>query len=104
MALVLRQTNARFESVAAEISGVVRDMPACNSLTVVLQEFDRLQQEFAAVSDVLDHCTRHGDGTVRRSVDAVAAVTVSGVRDRLAEYLSGMPQEPLASDAGDVEF
>src|SRR5260370_10949464 len=58
LATILRENVARLEGTVSRVSEMVlvRSGPAERDLIVTLQDFDRLQQEFAALVDVMAHC------------------------------------------------
>src|SRR5262249_8920161 len=58
LTVILRETLGRLEGTVGRVSEMVltRSGPADRELIVTLQDFDRLQQEFAALVDVISHC------------------------------------------------
>jgi hypothetical protein len=113
VATMMRQTVERFEDTVGRISELVvtrSDRPDRN-LVVALQDFDRLQQEFMALGDVIAYFsatagdTRAGDSwTDHHGHRAIAAITVADLRDRLILHLKGGPRELSAEEAEDVVF
>jgi hypothetical protein len=96
MAIVLRETVAAFEDTVARITEMTvlrHGGNADRDLVVALQEFDKLQQEFATVSDIL------------LRLSAPPAIAIAGLRDRLARQLGNKEDDlELSPRIGDVEF
>ncbi len=92
---MLRSTLGRFEATAGRVTELVlqRKNSADRELIVGLQDFDRLQQEFAALIETLsryaagpvEHASTAGHGEQLRA--AIAAITVGELRDRLMQSL-----------------
>jgi len=89
---VLSDTLVRFEKISGGVTEQVlsRGSAADHDLIVALQDFDRLQQEFAALSEVIALCARvssnvggnNGDhGSFGH--DAIAKVPLADVKNRL---------------------
>jgi hypothetical protein len=96
VATVLREAVVRFEETTARITERVAGHPTRDSeLVVTLQDFDRLQQEFVALAEVLaraaaksrDSWSRAPDGT-HPAEDAIAAVSIADVKKRLMRQLT----------------
>jgi hypothetical protein len=96
VATVLHEAVVRLERTSSRISERVAGHPARDrQLVVTLQEFDRLQQEFVALAEVLaraagksgDSWSRAADGS-HPAEDAIAAVSIGDVKDRLMRHLS----------------
>jgi hypothetical protein len=95
-ASALRDAVTRFEQTSAGISQYVASRPneANRELIVTLQAFDRLNQEFVALAEVLtiaaskssESWTR-ADGGVHPAEDAIASVTISELKERLMRHL-----------------
>ena len=111
---LLRETVQRFETISNGVSEAVmaRSHMADRDLIVTLQAFDRLQQEFVAVADVL---SRHpgalgdpladGGGHARGEAEAIAAIAVSDLKQRLLNHLQrdrGNEIDPAPD--GEAEF
>lgn len=110
MAIVLRETVAAFEDTVARITEMTvlrHGGNADRDLVVALQEFDKLQQEFATVSDILLRLSAppHEEG-LPSSAELLPAIAIAGLRDRLARQLSDNEEEDLqlSPKPGDVEF
>jgi hypothetical protein len=108
LTVVLRETLGRLEGTVDRVSEMVltRSGPADRELIVTLQDFDRLQQELAALVDVISHCAAtsgswSGDSwTDQHGRKAVAAITVADLKHRFLRHLDGAISE-LASDGTD---
>ena len=109
LATVLRDTIGRLEGTVGRVSEMVlvRSGPAERELIVTLQDFDRLQQELAALVDVISHCAAtsgswSGDSwTDHHGRKAVAAITVADLKQRFLRQLDGATSELAASDGSD---
>jgi hypothetical protein len=113
VATMLRQTLERFEETHGRIAELVvtrSDRPDRN-LVVALQDFDRLQQEFAALADVVAYFAATSE---ERAADswadhhghrAIAAISVADLRDRMIRHLRGATAElAVPADSEDVVF
>jgi hypothetical protein len=92
---LLRETVQRFETISGGVTDAVmsRAGMADRELIVTLQAFDRLQQEFIAVADVLSRYSgalgdpsRNGKAA-RIEDDAIAMIAVSDLKARLLRHL-----------------
>jgi hypothetical protein len=111
MAIVLRETVSAFEDTVARITEMTvlrHGGNADRDLVVALQEFDRLQQEFATLSDILLRLSAppQEDATAPpSSSELIPAIAIAGLRDRLARRLSDDDTDlELSPRPGDVEF
>lgn len=95
-ASALRDAVTRFEQTSAGISAYVASRPndANRDLIVTLQAFDRLNQEFVALAEVLTHAaSKSSDSWMRPergghpAEDAIASVTISELKERLMRHL-----------------
>lgn len=95
-ASALRDAVTRFEQTSAGISQYVASRPneANRELIVTLQAFDRLNQEFVALADVLTiAASKSGEswtrpeGGVHPAEDAISSVTISELKERLMRHL-----------------
>ena len=108
LTVILRETLGRLEGTVGRVSEMVltRSGAADRELIVTLQDFDRLQQELAALVDVISHCAAtsgswSGDSwTDQHGRKAVAAITVADLKNRFLRHLDGVISE-LASDGTD---
>jgi hypothetical protein len=95
-ASALRDAVTRFEQTSAGISEYVATRPneANRDLIVTLQAFDRLNQEFVALAEVLtlaaskssESWTRT-EGGLHPAEDAISSVTISDLKERLMRHL-----------------
>ncbi len=95
-AAALRDAVTRFEQTSGGISAYVASRPneANRELIVSLQAFDRLNQEFVALAEVLTLAASKSSETWIRSAsgvhpaeDAIASVTISDLKERLMRHL-----------------
>ena len=94
LSAVLRDTIGRFEEISGRVTDNVltRGYAADDQLIVALQDFDRLQQEFTALGDVISHCATASsvsgsNGHAAFGYEAIAVITLSDLRDRLLNCL-----------------
>ena len=111
---LLRETVQRFEAISGGVSDAVMSRAdlADRELIVTLQAFDRLQQEFVAVADVLSRYSgalgdplADGSGHARGEAEAIAAIAVSDLKQRLLNHLQrdrGNEIDPAPD--GEAEF
>lgn len=104
LSLVLRETVARFEHAASRITDIVQPARASRELIVAFQEFDRLQQEFAALGNVLEHLAENINGTRHNSWDAIEAISIANVKDRLNRYIHQPAKDLSPEEAEEVVF
>jgi hypothetical protein len=111
-AMALRETVTRFERTTARITESVTTRPslADRDLIVTLQDFDRLQQEFATLAEVLSRAAgKSGESWLRAeggghpAEDAIATVSIADLKDRLMYSLSASPLD-LAGGSDEVVF
>lgn len=95
-AKALCETVSRFEETTARVTERVLSQPtqADRELIVMLQDFDRLQQEFAALAEMFIRATARteeswlsGEGDWRPAEDAIAKISVADLKDRLTRHL-----------------
>lgn len=106
IAVVLRETVAGFEDTVARVTDITvhRNGQADRELVVALQDFDRLQQEFATLSEVLTKLsaisgaapTAH-DTVHDRDHEVLAVISVADLKDRLARHLRSLMLDLSAS-------
>lgn len=96
IAMLLRESVQQFESISGGITEAVMSKPGLvdRELVVTLQAFDRLQQEFVAVADILTRYSgsmqTESDGAGHIWLDgdaAIAAIAMSDLKERLLYYL-----------------
>jgi hypothetical protein len=111
-AVALAETVTRLERTTARITESVTTRPslADRDLVVTLQDFDRLQQEFATLAEVLTRAAaKSGESWLRAeggghpAEDAIATVTVADLKDRLMYSLSASPLD-MAIGSDEVVF
>lgn len=95
LATLLRETIARFEQTTGRVSDMViaHTGRADPDLVVALQDFDRLQQEFSAVGEVLSRMEATINGAWPTDVPAadlqselLKTVTFADLRKRLSQH------------------
>lgn len=95
-ARALGETVSRFEDTTARITEKVmaQSTPADRDLVVMLQDFDRLQQEFAALAELFIRATAkpeqswlHEDDDNHPGRAAIATVSLAELKDRLTRHL-----------------
>ncbi|AXK81966.1 hypothetical protein DW352_16390 [Pseudolabrys taiwanensis] len=106
IAVVLRETVAGFEETVARVTDITihRQPQADRELVVALQDFDRLQQEFATLSEVLSKLsaitgaapTAH-DTVHDTDHEVLAVISVADLKDRLARHLRSLMLDLSAS-------
>lgn len=99
VAAVLGETVSSFEHTVSRVTeiAVLRSGKADRDLVVALQEFDRLQQEFASLGEVLVRMGAGPDEAAETGLDrhVMAGITISDLKQRLARHLAIMTVEPL---------
>jgi hypothetical protein len=108
VATTLRETVSQLESTVGRITETVvtRSAQVDRELVVMLQDFDRLQQEFAALGDLIAHCAatsgaRSGTAWIdHHGRMAIAAISVADLKDRFLRHLDG-PTGLAASPTSD---
>lgn len=111
---LLRETVQRFETISNGVSEAVmaRSHMADRDLIVTLQAFDRLQQEFVAVADVLSRYSGALDSVsgvtgshAALEADAISAIAVSDLKQRLLRHLRrDRANELKPAPEGEEEF
>ena len=105
-AMVLRETVMRFEKTTARVTESVaaRADQVDRDLIVTLQDFDRLQQEFATLAEVLTQAAaKPGESWLRAeggnhpAEDAIASILIADLKDRLMQRLGFSPADAEAS-------
>jgi hypothetical protein len=95
-ASALRDAVTRFEKTTAGITEHVANHPneANRDLIVTLQDFDRLNQEFVALAEVLTLAASKSseswlrtEGGLHPAEDAISSVTISELKERLMRHL-----------------
>ena len=104
LSLVLRETIARFEHSASRITDIVQPARGSRELIVAFQEFDRLQQEFSALSNVFAHFAENATADSHNSAQAIDAITIGNVKERLHRYMREPARELSPEEAEEVVF
>ncbi len=113
-AKVLQETIVRFEKTTARITEnvVTRSGQADRDLIVTLQDFDRLQQEFLTLAEVLAQAAAKSseswlrvEGKGHPAEDAISGIPIADLKDRLVRQLNVAVMDLAPASAGDeVEF
>lgn len=111
LATLLRETIVNFEQTVGRISEIVvkQSGSANRDLIVSLQDFDRLQQEFVTLVDVLARLAStpsglwsHDERITHSGRDAIAAIAMSDIKERLVHHLegrvTGLASSPMPDD------
>jgi hypothetical protein len=110
---VLRDTLSRFEAISSQVTDHVlsRGDAEDHKLIVVLQDFDRLQQEFSALGDVISHCAaassagQLSDSEASLEHAAIAKITLSDLKARFMRHIQDSELESVrAIEGGEEEF
>jgi hypothetical protein len=115
ISVALRETVTGFEETVNRITELIAMQPrrADRELVVALQSFDRLQQEFASLGEVLARLSAiSGESTLLGEAgpsepgdDVLATISVSSLKDRLSRHLrSLMIDLPTSNSSDDVVF
>lgn len=112
VAAVLLETVARLDRTVSHITDitVMRASQADRDLIVALQDFDRLQQEFATIGNVLGRLpamSRKRAPTSGRAADhpLIAAISLADLKERLVRQLSDATTDVFLSGGPDeAEF
>ncbi|MCC6779793.1 MAG: hypothetical protein IT537_24695 [Hyphomicrobiales bacterium] len=104
LAGIMHETAVRFEETSSRVAQLVLGdaEDEGRDLISTLQDFDRLRQELAAISDVLSGCVGDQEEAIRHDPEAgvralVDSVPVADLRRRLLARLGiqSLPQEVL---------
>jgi hypothetical protein len=99
LAALVRDTVSRFEDTVGRVTGMI--MPggarrADRDMIVTLQNFDRLQQEFAALGEALaryaaetNRLKASGKGHREVGNEVVAAICMADLKERFIRHLGG---------------
>lgn len=113
VAMSIRDSVARFEDTVGGITDIVVRQPGGGdrALVMTLQNFDRLQQEFATLADVLARVSaapdwQSGEMNSRRFCrEVIESITVAELKQRLAYHFNAAADDPSQTEsAEDVEF
>jgi hypothetical protein len=111
ISIALRESVTGFEDTVNRITEIVAMQPgrADRELVVALQSFDRLQQEFTSLGEVLARLSAiSGEsallgqaGPSEPGDDVLATISISGLKDRLSRHLRSMTLDLSVSDGSD---
>lgn len=106
---VLHETVAAFELTVSRITEITVTRPgrADRDLVVALQDFDRLQQEFATLGQVLGKLSAKsetGADEPQAGNDVIAEISIADLKDRLAHHLMMLTSDLPDVPQEDVEF
>lgn len=97
LAAMLRETITKFEQTSSKVTDLIVTQPGQTDreLVVALQDFDRLNQEFAAICDALARTGTsmtgtwmHNDGDDHPKHKVIGAISIAELRDRMLSHLS----------------
>ncbi len=112
IAVVLRETVSAFEETVSRVTEMTvmkRPDQADRELVVALQNFDRLQQEFHSLSEVLvrlssvtgEHALLGEAGPREPGYDVLATIAVADLKHRLSRHLRSLVVDLPVADAPD---
>ena len=105
---VLRETVAAFERTVGRITEITVTRPgrADRDLVVALQDFDRLQQEFATLGEVLARLSAGSGASAAEgpAQDVMAAISMADLKERLAHHLKILTSDMPEPDTEEVVF
>jgi len=106
---VLHETVAAFELTVSRITEITVTRPgrADRDLVVALQDFDRLQQEFATLGQLLGRLSIKsgtGDEEPKNGHDVIADISIADLKERLAHHLMVLTSDISDVPEEDVEF
>ena len=112
LSTVLGDTLERFETISSRVTERVlsRGDAADHDLIVALQDFDRLQQEFAALGGVIAHCatvsSNAGSGAAEalRGRAVIADITLSDLKSRFLSHLHDSTFEMVSAGGDEKVF
>ncbi len=122
LAAMLRETISKFEKTSSKVTDLIVTQPGLTdrALVVALQDFDRLNQEFAAICDALARTGTsmtgtwtQNDGDDHPKHKVIGAISIADLRDRMLNHLSSpsleptveaMLDEPMPADGEVAEF
>lgn len=105
---VLHETVAAFELTVSRITEITVTRPgrADRDLVVALQDFDRLQQEFATLGQLLGKLSNKSETSDSESGghDVIADISIADLKERLAHHLMVLTSDLPDVPQEDVEF
>lgn len=102
LAAMLRETISKFEQTSSKVTDLIVTLPGQTDreLVVALQDFDRLNQEFAAICDALARTGTsmtgswaHDGGEDHPKHKVIGAISIAELRDRILNHLDSAPPE-----------
>ena len=106
IATLLHETVAKFERTSSKITELVVSQPGktARELILLLQDFDRLQQEFSALGEALAKTAEsasngrwvEGAGDDHAKHEVIGAISIHDLKERILNHLSGAP--PIVPD------
>jgi hypothetical protein len=100
LSAVLRETVARLETTVGRMTDIVvnRSGPAERDLVVALQDFDRLNQEFIALGELLErfgvsHGRQPEDSAFDLGFAAISVIPMGDLKSRLIGQLNQVASE-----------
>lgn len=101
IAKLLHETVAKFERTSSKITEIVVSQPGktARELILLLQDFDRLQQEFSALGEALAKTAEsattgrwaEGVGEDHAKHEVIGAISIHDLKERILNHLSGAP-------------
>jgi hypothetical protein len=107
---VLRETVSAFETTVSRITEITVTRPgrADRDLVVALQDFDRLQQEFATLSEIIARLSakpEEGSSGGDAGKELIAGISIADLKDRLAHHIRVLTtNEPSPEALEEVVF
>jgi len=106
---VLHETVAAFELTVSRITEITVTRPgrADRDLVVALQDFDRLQQEFMTLGQVLGKLSGKSSDSAEEDVghhEVIADISIADLKERLAHHLMILTSDLSDVPQEDVEF
>lgn len=110
MAAALRETVGRLDTTVGRVTEFAAAQPgrADRDVVMTLQDFDRLQQEFAAIAETLRQAAdKSGETWLRTDSsdhparDVIDGISLAELRERLLRHLSASMTDLLALPTSD---
>ena len=112
LAVMLRETVAKFEKTASKVTDLVETQPGTTDreLVVALQDFDRLQQEFAAITEALAKTGASMKGRWHHEDDdedhpkdkVIGGISIADLRERMLQHLNSPSIDPAVEPTVDA--
>lgn len=101
IAKLLHETVTKFERTSSKITEIVVSQPGktARELILLLQDFDRLQQEFSALGEALAKTAEsaatgrwaEGSGDDHAKHEVIGAISIHDLKERILTHLNGAP-------------